>query len=553
MSNRRAISIEDVLRSTTGPRDLVRSFRRSLKAFPKAGFRFAVLGALVFGEVGLQVGIALVASRLLNRPAALDFGLLLSGCVAILALIVVARFRILMLERYAVLWRERLVDRLSANIHAGNYEDLAAVPMAALREIIMTDAPQVSRFFLEAWSQVATVGFWLLIGLAAIAWLSPPLFGFALILLLLCGVILLWATVRHMKLAPERFKRLADLSQSARDIAEIDRILLSRQFALGDRFFRQFSACNRRFLEIVFKQGRLRASARSILLSFNALGLLGLLVLGSVLVARGAIETGALLVAFFVITQLLNACLGLGELTAAAAEAATASKRMGAYWESGENLSPTQTEPVRAKAVAATNLSFGYQDSTSIISDLNLRLKDRQLTVLTAATGRGKTTLALLLTGILRPTSGSATVVDEKGGSARPATRGDILYVGPKPILVAGSIRDNLFGGDPEDPLVAPVLHPLYKEAKITDCDAAVIDSSGHGVSSGQAQLIQLARAILRDPCFIVFDEATGCLDMETEAEVQKALLEWCRARISLVITHRKCPWLEFADEQIAL
>ena len=98
---------------------------------------------------------------------------------------------------------------------------------------------------------------------------------------------------------------------------------------------------------------------------------------------------------------------------------------------------------------------------------------------------------------------------------------------------------------------LAVVRDALARDGVPIDWDRDVIDAAGEGLSSGQAQLVQLARALARDPAVVVFDEATSSLDMETERDVQAALLDWCARRVCLVISHRACPWLDAAEDRL--
>ena len=154
--------------------------------------------------------------------------------------------------------------------------------------------------------------------------------------------------------------------------------------------------------------------------------------------------------------------------------------------------------------------------------------------------------MAMLATGLIRPDTGDVRVNGTH--AAHDLSPGTVLYVGPKPVLFSGSLRDNLFSDAALD-AVAPILKHLGAIAK--DVDAPLVNAGGIGLSSGQGQLIALARAVLRDPPGIVFDEATSALDLETERAVQADLMGWCKERVTLVVSHRACPWLEDADREL--
>jgi ABC-type multidrug transport system fused ATPase/permease subunit len=335
---------------------------------------------------------------------------------------------------------------------------------------------------------------------------------------------------------------LADLSQRARDLAEVERVILARQFGLGDRFVRGFLDAHDRFADISIRQGRITATARAMTLALNAAAFLALVASAALFASPEGVNLTGLLAALFVLGQTLAAVGQLGALAGRGAEAATAGKRLRTYWDepsaadrstdgSADSANISSDSDSEIECVIARDLSFAYAGAEPTLRGIDLELNRGQIAALTAATGAGKSTLGLVLCGILQPSSGEVRMNSPTG--PRPATLepGLAMYVSTKPILIAGSIRDNLFGGDPDDPRVRGILRELRIAGRAADPDTPIIGPSGTGVSSGQGQLIQLARAVLRDPAFIIFDEATSSLDMATERRVQESLMAWCRKR----------------------
>ena len=538
--------------------------------------------ALTLVEVGLQLGLALLGKRLLDGVLA---GRALEatpvvGALALLGVIVLVSWqRQVRQEIAALLWRERTVARLADNIADGALEDLSAVPMAGLREIVMTDAPFITRFAIDTLSQGFVLALWVLAGLVFLALYGPPLLLVLALLLALCAAIMIGGSARHLRMTAERFRRMATLSQSARDVVEVERVLLTRQFGLGDRFVRGFARAHAAFRAIALRQGRLTAAIRSGMSVLNAVGFLGLVLVGAALIGGGGLEAGVLLAALFIVGQMLTAVIQMGDLAGRAAEAATAGRRLSVYWnaEPGPDLvplTPAESVPERVAALEAKDLGFGYDASRRVFENVDLRLERGRLAALTAETGAGKSTFARTLCGLLEPHAGRVDVMldgaadgarerwsGERSAPVRALPPGSILYLGARPILLAGSLRDNLVlpPDVAERPLealdgaadLAVVRDALARDGVPIDWDRDVIDAAGEGLSSGQAQLVQLARALARDPAVVVFDEATSSLDMETERDVQAALLDWCARRVCLVISHRACPWLDAAEDRL--
>lgn len=547
--------MEEVLQRPTRPRDVVGTLRALLPALPqpqKIALFLVVLTAL---EVASQVGVALCGKYFLDGILAatptVHWGWI--GLAATLAVLyfLLTRARQVQQEKFALIWRQQCVERLSHNITAGAYEELAAVPMAALREIIMTDAPFLTRFFVETSVQGVVLAFWLIGATALLLFLLSPLLAVVVGGLLVGAAAATWfGARRHLRLTQVRFERLAELSQRARDVAEIDRILLTRQFGLGDRFVRLFIASHEAFATISLRQARLSATVRALIQSLGGIGFVGIAGVGGYLIWQGSLEAGAVFALLFVVGQMLAAVTQLGDLAGRGAEAATAGKRLSAYWydASTPEADSRRAAPAKITTVTAANVSFAYPDGPRVIDDLTFTLQCGDLTALTAATGTGKTTFGLLISGILAPTTGQIFLNANDDLPVQTAAPGQILYVGPKPILIAGSVRDNLFTDKIDDAPLDEIWQALFRDRPAT-LDETLIQTSGTGLSSGQGQLVQLARAVAQNPDVVIFDEATGALDMETEARVQAALLDWCRERICLVISHRACPWTEHADQ----
>ena len=572
MSDRRSIAIEDVLRSRTRLGDLLAVLRELWSEMPDARLAVARILALTLLEVSLQVALALAGKTLLDgvldeRPLALP---LAGGALALLvAIVVVSWQRQVWQEVTALRWRERAVARLARNIADGSLEDLSAVPMAGLREIVMTDAPFVTRFGIETLSQGFVLVLWVIAAFGFLALYGAPLLGVLLVVLALCALIMAGGSMRHLKITAERFLRLATLSQSARDVVEVERVLLTRQFGLGDRFVRGFTNAHTAFRDVALRQGKLSAAIRSGMSVLNAVGFIGLVIAGGQLVASDALDPGVLLAALFIVAQMLTAVVQMGDIAGRAAEAATGGRRLGVYWHADApvagraSVPPEESRPGHVAALVAHDLGFGYEPARTVFEHVDMRVERGRIAALTAATGAGKSTFARTLCGLLTPTAGRVDVA-LASGTARPIVAlppGAVLYLGAQPILLPGSLRDNLMldaahAGRALESLpgaadLAPVRDALARDGVPLDWERDIIDAGGSGLSSGQSQLLQLARAVARDPAIVVFDEATGSLDMETEREVQGALLDWCRRRVCLVISHRPCPWLDAAASQL--
>jgi len=191
------------------------------------------------------------------------------------------------------------------------------------------------------------------------------------------------------------------------------------------------------------------------------------------------------------------------------------------------------------------NVSFGYDSGERVLKDINFRIKAGETVAVVGRTGAGKTSLINLLPRFYDPDSGRVLINNLDIRSLDPsAYRPKIALVMQDPFLFSGTIRDNIFQVDPvpgarqqELILAASNCKPLID--RLPQGLDTVLTEGGASISSGERQLISIARAFARNPQLILFDEATSYIDSPTELQIQQALEKLMKNRTSLVIAHR--------------
>jgi ABC-type bacteriocin/lantibiotic exporter with double-glycine peptidase domain len=211
----------------------------------------------------------------------------------------------------------------------------------------------------------------------------------------------------------------------------------------------------------------------------------------------------------------------------------------------------------------AEGLAFAWDPrEPTAIQDLSLDIPPGSIAVVTGPSGAGKTSLLLLLAGLVEPQAGRLDLVGPGLGGTSPSAAcpgllRSIAYVGPDPFVVPGTIRDQLLLGQATEPGAAEIREALaLAQCDFVDRLALGLDhpvtEQGGGLSAGQKQRLSIARAILRRPAMLLLDEATSNLDADTEAAVVAALAS-LRGRMTIVaITHRDAV-LSVADQVIGL
>jgi len=210
----------------------------------------------------------------------------------------------------------------------------------------------------------------------------------------------------------------------------------------------------------------------------------------------------------------------------------------------GEAQSAITARNIRGE-LAFRNVDFGYDPAQPVVSDVNLVIAPGETVAFVGPTGAGKSTLAKLVTRFYDPTAGQVLL---DGRDLRELSlkslRTHMGVVPQEPFLFAGTLRDNIAFGRPDatdDEVTHTVgvigLAPLV--ARLDGGLDAYLHERGQSLSSGERQLIALARAFLVQPKVLVLDEATSNLDREAEEKVESALDTLLHNRTAILIAHR--------------
>jgi ATP-binding cassette, subfamily B, bacterial len=191
------------------------------------------------------------------------------------------------------------------------------------------------------------------------------------------------------------------------------------------------------------------------------------------------------------------------------------------------------------------DVGFAYKQGQSVLDRFNLRVESGQSIALVGPTGGGKSTIVSLLCRFYEPTSGEILIngVEYRRRSLH-WLQSNLGMVLQQPHLFSGTIRENIRYGrlDATDAEIEAAARQVNAHEFITGLKEgydAPVGEGGNQLSTGQKQLIALARAILARPRLFVMDEATSSVDTHTERLIQAAVERVLRDRISFVIAHR--------------
>ncbi|RPI63598.1 MAG: ATP-binding cassette domain-containing protein [Planctomycetaceae bacterium] len=206
------------------------------------------------------------------------------------------------------------------------------------------------------------------------------------------------------------------------------------------------------------------------------------------------------------------------------------------------------TLPRHAKSIQFKNVSFRYPGGEEAVKDVNLEILFGQRVAVVGPNGSGKTTLLSLLPRLIDPTQGSILIdgVDVSSCSIRSLRR-QIGLVTQDSVLFHATIGENIAYGlrRPKHDAVLSAAKQAYVDEFVSDKERfpagydTMVGEHGATLSGGQKQRISIARAILRDPAILIFDEATSQVDSDSERRIQDAMETFMTGRTCLLIAHR--------------
>lgn len=270
----------------------------------------------------------------------------------------------------------------------------------------------------------------------------------------------------------------------------------------------------------------------------------------------GGYITYGTMILFLQMASSLSASFGaLVKLVPSAISAATAAGRVMAVTElpredrsqdpvARKLLEENRTEGIR---VETRNLGFRYQDGDTVLQNANFYAAPGEIVALVGPSGEGKTTMLRLLLGIVHPQDGQVMAEGRRTGQslmASASTRIFFSYVPQGNTMFAGTVAENLRIMDQEasDEALWRVLDLACAGDFVRKLPQGLdteLKEGGGSLSSGQAQRLSIARALLADAPVLLLDEATSALDVATERKVLRNVLRAESHKTVIVTTHR--------------
>ncbi|MET0492858.1 MAG: ABC transporter ATP-binding protein, partial [Actinoplanes sp.] len=517
----------------------------------RPGLLVAALLAVLVETLLLQAGPYLVQVGIDHGMAARNLHVLVGATAAFIAAVLLTglatAIRMRQSGRLAASATRDLRIRIFAHLQRMSLDYYTSEKAGVTMTRMTSDVESLQSLLADGFAQFGIQALTMLVVTAVLFHYNA---GLAIITLLLVVPPLLIASLWFRRAADHGYNRqrdaiatmFADLSESLNGVRVVtahnrqDRnIVAHREVVGGYRDANDFT-------------GRINAIYGPGTSVIGLLGMAALLLIGGRLVLRGELSIGELtafvlyLNAFFqpvqqlvqLYTQYQQARAAVGKINGLLAQAPSVTSSASAH----------PLPPVRGEIVF-DDVSFGYLEDRPVLSHVDLHLAPGETVACVGPTGAGKSTLAKLVTRLYDPTAGRILI---DGHDLREVTlaslRRQIGVVPQEPFLFAGTLRDNIAFARPEatDEQVWAAVDAVGLRDLVERAPEGLLTplhERGQSVSSGERQLLALARAFLAEPRVVVLDEATSSLDLRSELRVEAALDKLLEGRTAILVAHR--------------
>ncbi len=325
-------------------------------------------------------------------------------------------------------------------------------------------------------------------------------------------------------------------------------IRIVKAFVSEEKYNRFFDSALARRFKTEMSVVKLNAILHLIYEYIDYLAQIGVILFGGYMAVKGQISVGTFFMFYAYLSMMIYPLLDLPQLFVSGKQAFVNIDRledMKDFPTFNDTWTGTQA-PVSFESLRFEDVSCTYPDKTEpAIRDCSFDLTKGERLLILGSTGAGKSTVANLILGLLQPDCGTIKI---NGISLEDidltALRKLIAYVPQDPVLVTGTIRDNVVfaidSAESEEYKVAVQASQLEQEiAAFPEQHETRVGQRGLGVSGGQKQRITIARALIKRPQLLIFDDITASLDAENEEKLWQDINIHYPGISAIVISHR--------------
>ncbi len=435
---------------------------------------------------------------------------------------------------------------LFAKVHSQpmRYFDKNAV--GSLMTRVIHDVENLNQLFTAGLSAVFQDFFTLLVATSLLMWMDWRMGLLALAFLPLMA--LATAIFRKRARANFREERTQQASLNGFLAENLSGMATVQLFHREERNLGKFDGLNDRMLFLGLNQIRINAVFMPLAEILSSLAIACALFYGGMRHLAHGLELGVLVATVMYIQRFYEPLRDLADKFNILQRAMASSERIFSLLDAKDEIQDP-VDPIPLPRLTGhlrfENVSFAYADERWVLKDLSFEVKAGERVAVVGPTGAGKTSLVSALYRFYPIQKGQIYLdglpIDRL---LRRDFRQQLALVPQDPFLFSGSLRDNLRLSDPS---VAPErVEWACRQAGLHEWVLTLpkgyeseVREGGNNFSTGQKQLLSLARALVFDPALLVLDEATASVDTETEEKLHQALEVLMRGRSSLTIAHR--------------
>lgn len=370
----------------------------------------------------------------------------------------------------------------------------------------------------------------------------------ALIVLPFTMLIIWWIGLKLRKQSGKIQQKMADITSILQET--ISGVKIVKAFGMEHYENKKFLRETQNYFRLILKIVRVR-NLSSPLTEFLSV-IIGVFIIyyGGILVLQeNTLKASEFLGFLFAIFQLMPPIKELSSVNNRIQESSAAGDRIFEILDTKPNISDYENSKVKdkfEKSIKFENVTFLYEDSVEpVLTDISFTVEKGEILALVGPSGGGKSTLVDLIPRFYDPTSGKIFIdgIDLRDIKIQNL-RKLMGIVTQETFLFNESIRNNIAYGLQDCPLEKIIEAAITANAhnfilEMPDGYDTVIGERGVKISGGQRQRLSIARAILKNPDIMIFDEATSSLDNESEILVQEAIERMMVNRTTVVIAHR--------------
>lgn len=318
-------------------------------------------------------------------------------------------------------------------------------------------------------------------------------------------------------------------------------------------------------IELRYKAGMMQVLGNALSTLGQQMSNVGLYVsaflVGAVLLANGQLTSGTEINAFYIYgTNLALVLLLFGQVPTVLAQTVGVTSQFSSIFDKkNEDTKAGKDMPEEVQDIKLQSVGFSYDGKRQVLGNVSCIIPKGKKTAIVGSNGSGKSTMVKLVDRLYPDIDGNIRIGDEDAGNiSLAAWRGKFAIVAQNASLFSGSIRDNIcYGIDREVSLEK--LSAIVKLAGIEDLvnsheeglefDVGIL---GSRLSGGEQQRLSIARAMMKNPEYIILDEATANLDARTENQIKAAIRTLMKGRTVIMIAHN-FESIREADHIIAL